>query len=241
MLNEELWLVQHQWATPLNQVGGVVTEHDWPIGVDRITTCTPALCCASASCSFVHSPGTSDPNSTAVNPAKVVTKAWSLPLFTAACTLYSSPHEAAASNRSKKLFSLNRNDRFADNLKAMIETQFETDLTCACALNCQLMGGAACTMSWKRGRTLIIKTSGLACTWLFTCSFWPRNLTMPAQKKLTRGMTVELILDPAARIRQLSDQGSGVVIDKSIPTKRYFRSGSEMERQVRKIWPKCET
>ena len=64
---------------------------------------------------------------------------------------------------------------------------------------------------------------------------------MPAQKKLTRGLTVELILDPAARIRQLSEQGSGVVIDKSIPIKRYFRSGSEMERQVRKIYPKCET
>ena len=64
---------------------------------------------------------------------------------------------------------------------------------------------------------------------------------MPAQKKLTRGMTVELILDPAARIRQLSEQGSGVVIDKSIPIKRYFRSGSEMERQVRKIYPKYET
>ena len=57
---------------------------------------------------------------------------------------------------------------------------------------------------------------------------------MPAQKKLTRGLTRELVLDPAARIRQLSEQGSRVVIDKSIPIKRYFRSGSEMERQVSK-------
>ena len=57
---------------------------------------------------------------------------------------------------------------------------------------------------------------------------------MPAQKKLTRGLTRELVLDPAARIRQLSAQGSRVVIDKSIPIKRYFRSGSEMERQVSK-------
>lgn len=41
-----------------------------------------------------------------------------------------------------------------------------------------------------------------------------------------------LVLDPIARIRQLSEHGSSVEIDKSIPVKRYFRSGSEMERQV---------
>ena len=50
-------------------------------------------------------------------------------LLTAACTFYFSPHAAAASNRSKKLFSLNRNDRFAANLKAMLETvTVETEL-----------------------------------------------------------------------------------------------------------------
>lgn len=41
-----------------------------------------------------------------------------------------------------------------------------------------------------------------------------------------------LVLDPTARIRQLSEHGSSVEIDRTIPIKRYFRSGSEMERQV---------
>ena len=41
-----------------------------------------------------------------------------------------------------------------------------------------------------------------------------------------------LVLDPGARLRQLSEHGSTVEIDKTIPIKRYFRSGSEMERQV---------
>ena len=54
---------------------------------------------------------------------------------------------------------------------------------------------------------------------------------MPAILK--RGTTTRaLILDPAARIKQLSDHGSSVHIDKAIPVKMYFRSGSEMERQV---------
>ena len=44
----------------------------------------------------------------------------------------------------------------------------------------------------------------------------------------------DLVLDPGARIRQLSDHGSSVEVDRSIPVKRYFRSGSEMERQVRR-------
>ncbi len=42
----------------------------------------------------------------------------------------------------------------------------------------------------------------------------------------------ELILDPVARINKLRDHGSSVEIDKTIPIKRYFRSLSEMERQV---------
>ena len=42
-----------------------------------------------------------------------------------------------------------------------------------------------------------------------------------------------LVLDPAARVRKLSDHGSSVKIDNDIPIKRYFRSGAEMERQVR--------
>ncbi len=41
-----------------------------------------------------------------------------------------------------------------------------------------------------------------------------------------------LVLDPAGRIRVLSDHGSSVDVNKAIPIKRYFRSGSEMERQV---------
>ena len=47
---------------------------------------------------------------------------------------------------------------------------------------------------------------------------------------------MELILDPAARFRHLCEQGSGVVIYKFIPVKRYFRSGVEMERQVRETY-----
>ncbi len=52
---------------------------------------------------------------------------------------------------------------------------------------------------------------------------------MPKQQRLTR----EQILDPAGRLRQLSGHGSAVPVDPAIPVKRYFRSGSEMERQAR--------
>ena len=54
---------------------------------------------------------------------------------------------------------------------------------------------------------------------------------MPTEQKQSK-LPRELIMDPAARIRQLSDHGSSVEIDKAIPIKRYYRSGSEMERQV---------
>ena len=54
---------------------------------------------------------------------------------------------------------------------------------------------------------------------------------MPVVMK-TQSMSRALVLDPTARIRQLSEHGSSVGIDKAIPVKRYFRSGSEMERQV---------
>jgi len=43
----------------------------------------------------------------------------------------------------------------------------------------------------------------------------------------------EVVLDPVARLKKLSEHGSSVEIDKAIPVKRYLRSGSEMERQVR--------
>ena len=57
---------------------------------------------------------------------------------------------------------------------------------------------------------------------------------MPAQiKRQTTLASRALILDPTARIRTLSEHGSSVTIDKDIPVKRYFRSGSEMERQVK--------
>lgn len=62
---------------------------------------------------------------------------------------------------------------------------------------------------------------------------------MPAVIK-RQATSKELVLDPAARIRQLSDHGSSVEIDRTIPIKRYFRSGSEMERQVRLVvWQPC--
>lgn len=38
--------------------------------------------------------------------------------------------------------------------------------------------------------------------------------------------------DPHAKVRNLSEVGSGVVIDESIPLKRYFRSGKEMLRMA---------
>ena len=49
-----------------------------------------------------------------------------------------------------------------------------------------------------------------------------------------RQLTQEVMLDPQRRVRELSEIGSSVTVDKSVPVKRYFRSGSEMERQVRK-------
>lgn len=55
---------------------------------------------------------------------------------------------------------------------------------------------------------------------------------MPAVVK-RQATSRALVLDPAGRIRQLSEHGSGVAIDTAVPVKRYFRSGSEMERQVR--------
>ena len=36
-------------------------------------------------------------------------------------------------------------------------------------------------------------------------------------------------------MRNLSDIGSSVAVNKVVPVKRYFRSGSEMERQVRRV------
>ncbi len=46
----------------------------------------------------------------------------------------------------------------------------------------------------------------------------------------------ELILDPAARIKKLSNYGSSVDIDVAIPIRRYYRSGAEMERQVIQLY-----
>ena len=57
------------------------------------------------------------------------------------------------------------------------------------------------------------------------------RLKMPAV--LRKQVTKEIILDPVARLKQLTEYGSSVGIDKSVPIKRYFRSGAEMERQVR--------
>lgn len=50
---------------------------------------------------------------------------------------------------------------------------------------------------------------------------------------LRKQVTKEIILDPVARLKQLTEYGSSVEIDKAVPIKRYFRSGAEMERQVR--------
>ena len=42
----------------------------------------------------------------------------------------------------------------------------------------------------------------------------------------------ELLLDPAARVRMLSNAGSSVVVDAKIPALRYYRSGPQMEKMV---------
>jgi hypothetical protein len=55
---------------------------------------------------------------------------------------------------------------------------------------------------------------------------------MPAV--LRKQVTKDVILDPAARLKQLTEYGSSVEVDKAVPIKRYFRSGAEIERQVRK-------
>lgn len=56
---------------------------------------------------------------------------------------------------------------------------------------------------------------------------------MSDRKGVKRQLTQEMKLDPQGRVRYLSELGSSVTVDKAIPIKRYFRSGSEMERQVR--------
>lgn len=40
------------------------------------------------------------------------------------------------------------------------------------------------------------------------------------------------ILDPAGRLRALSEIGSSVVVDHEVPIQRYLRSGPQMERMV---------
>ncbi len=58
---------------------------------------------------------------------------------------------------------------------------------------------------------------------------------MPGVVKRQGTIDRALVLDPVARIRKLSEHGSSVAVDEDIPIKRYFRSGSEMERQVRRL------
>lgn len=57
---------------------------------------------------------------------------------------------------------------------------------------------------------------------------------MSGKKSVRRQLTQEMKMDPQGRVRYLSELGSSVEVDKAIPIKRYFRSGSEMERQVRR-------
>lgn len=52
------------------------------------------------------------------------------------------------------------------------------------------------------------------------------------RKTVKRQLTQDMILDPHKRVRELSDIGSSVQVDKTFSVKRYFRSGSEMERMV---------
>lgn len=45
-------------------------------------------------------------------------------------------------------------------------------------------------------------------------------------------VTPELLLDPTARIRQLSEYGSAVVVDNNFAAAMYYRSGPQMEKMV---------
>ena len=56
---------------------------------------------------------------------------------------------------------------------------------------------------------------------------------MPGEKLR---LTEELLLDPHARVRQLSDYGRAVEVNRSVPVKRYLRSGRELARQVTTLW-----
>lgn len=45
-------------------------------------------------------------------------------------------------------------------------------------------------------------------------------------------MNETMLLEPSSRVRALSDIGCDVTIDNSIPPRRYFRSGMEMNRMA---------
>ena len=62
---------------------------------------------------------------------------------------------------------------------------------------------------------------------------------MSQRKSVKRQLTQEMVLNPQGRVRQLGEAGSSVNVDKAVPVKRYFRSGSEMERQVGKAGERC--
>lgn len=47
-------------------------------------------------------------------------------------------------------------------------------------------------------------------------------------------------MDPKERLKQLFDQGGSVVVNHNVPVQRYFRSGQEMMRMVRKLTTSLE-
>ena len=51
-------------------------------------------------------------------------------------------------------------------------------------------------------------------------------------REVKRQGTQEMVLDPQRRVKKLAEAGSSVNVNKTFAVKRYFRSGSEMERQV---------
>ena len=74
----------------------------------------------------------------------------------------------------------------------------------------------------------IIRTSRTLCFAIVFSSLFSREVDSTAMSILPE----ELLLDPAARVRMLSNAGSSVVVDAKIPALRYYRSGPQMEKMV---------
>lgn len=90
-----------------------------PAGVQRPITSTPAFSFAATSSSLVNWSGTSAPHSTPLNPGIVPSYYQQLSGLRKGIIINISPADAAAENRSRKGFSLKRNEIFTASLIAI--------------------------------------------------------------------------------------------------------------------------